>query len=445
MSKIITTTLEKICRPEKGEIISGPFGSNISSKYFVEEGIPVIRGNNLSLSLDKFYDDGFVFITQDKADELNCYAKKMDLIFTSAGTIGQVGLIPNITRFDKYVISNKQIRVRIDTNKVDVLYAYYWFASPWIQKLLILSNKGSTVPLLTLWEVKNLPISYPESIEEQHNIALVLETITKKIENNNRINRELESMAKTIYDYWFLQFEFPNENGKPYKSSGGKMVWNEELKREIPEGWKAGRLNQLIKQDKGGDWGKEFPEGNYIEKVTCLRGADFPSICGNAKLEAPDRFINKKNLFKILKKGDLIIEISGGSPTQSTGRICYINTNVLKRFKSELITSNFCKAISLIDEDFMYWFYNLWCKLYDCGVFFKYEGKTTGIKNLLFEMLCRNYPIIIPDTNVIKMYNSKIEKMFDTIQQNLLENTELISLQDFLLPLLMNGQVGFKD
>lgn len=146
-----------------------------------------------------------------------------------------------------------------------------------------------------------------------------------------------------------------------------------------------------------------------------------------------------------MKKGDLIIEISGGSPTQSTGRICYINTNVLRRFRNELITSNFCKAINLIDEDFMYWFYNLWCKLYDSGVFFKYEGKTTGIKNLLFEMLCRDYPIIIPDADVIKKYNNKIEKLFEVIQRNLLENEELSSLRDFLLPLLMNGQVGFKE
>ena len=156
-------------------------------------------------------------------------------------------------------------------------------------------------------------------------------------------------------------------------------------------------------------------------------------------------FRSKKNMFKTLKKGDLIIEISGGSPTQSTGRICYINTNVLNRFKNKLITSNFCKAINLIDEDFMYWFYSLWSKLYDSGVFFLYEGKTTGIKNLLFEMLCRDYPIIIPITDVIKKYNKKIEKLYDEIQQKLLENAELLSLRDFLLPLLMNGQVGFKD
>ena len=310
MSRVITTTLEKICRPEKGEIISGPFGSNISSKYFVKEGIPVIRGNNLSLSLDKFYDDGFVFVTQEKADELNCYAKKMDLIFTSAGTIGQVGLIPDTARFDEYVISNKQIRVRIDTNKVDILYAYYWFASPWIQKLLALSNKGSTVPLLTLWEVKNLPISYPENIKEQRQIALVLETITDKIENNNKINMELESMAKTIYEYWFLQFEFPNEDGKPYKSSGGKMVWNKELKREIPDGWKVKGVGDFGMLSNGINYSKD-EIGDKRYKIVNVRNISNTSLL--LDISDMDDIVLKAEIADkyLLKETDILIARSG--------------------------------------------------------------------------------------------------------------------------------------
>ena len=191
MNKIIHNTLEKICKQENRAIISGPFGSNISSKYFVESGIPVIRGSNLSLSYDKFYDDGFVYVTKEKAKELNCYAYVDDLIFTAAGTIGQVGLITKDSNFEEYVISNKQIRARIDTQKVDLLYAYYWFSSPWIKELLIRSNKGSTVPLLTLSEVKDLPISYPEDIIEQKKISSAIVNISKKIENNNKINDNL--------------------------------------------------------------------------------------------------------------------------------------------------------------------------------------------------------------------------------------------------------------
>lgn len=125
MSKRIHTTLVGICCPEKSSVISGPFGSNISKKFFVKEGVPVIRGNNLSLSLDKFYDEGFVFVTQEKADELNCYALEGDLVFTAAGTIGQVGILEAPLKYREYVISNKQLRARIDTSKVDRNYAFF--------------------------------------------------------------------------------------------------------------------------------------------------------------------------------------------------------------------------------------------------------------------------------------------------------------------------------
>ena len=191
MSIIVNSTLEQVCLQENRAIISGPFGSNISSKYFVDTGIPVIRGNNLSLNFDKFYDEGFVFVTKEKADELKCYAYRDDLIFTAAGTIGQVGLIPQNSQYEEYVISNKQIRARIDTKKIDLLYAYYWYSSPWIKSLLIRSNKGSTVPLLTLSEVKDLPIVYPEDIQEQRNIVSIIEAISKKIEFNIQINDNL--------------------------------------------------------------------------------------------------------------------------------------------------------------------------------------------------------------------------------------------------------------
>lgn len=419
MSKIISTTLEKICRPGKGEIISGPFGSNISSKYFVEKGIPVIRGNNLSLSLDKFYDDGFVFVTQEKADELNCYAKQMDLIFTSAGTIGQVGLIPNTARFDKYVISNKQIRARIDANKVDILYAYYWFASPWIQKLLALSNKGSTVPLLTLLEVKNLPISYPESIEEQHNIALVLETITNKIENNNRINRELESMAKTIYNYWFLQFEFPNEDGKPYKSSGGKMVWNEELKREIPEGWEVGNISDIASITMG-----TSPKGASIN----IKGEGIVFYQGKA--DFGNRFPIMRTYTKVpiryAEENDILLSVRA-----PVGALNIANQKCCIGRGLAAIHSEYSSFI----------FYLMLAYQYKFDIY-NNSGTTFGAitRDDLFGIR-----IVIPKKCIIQKFEEKARPIDKKVFKSSMENQELISLRDFLLPLLMNGQVGFQN
>ena len=430
MSKIVTTTLEKVCRPEKGEIISGPFGSNISSKYFVKEGILVIRGNNLSLSLDKFYDDGFVFVTQEKADELNCYADRKDLVFTAAGTIGQVGLIPENSKFDRYVISNKQIRVRIDSNKIDVLYAYYWFASPWIQRLLTLSNKGSTVPLLTLWEVKNLPVSYPEDIEEQHRIALVLETITKRIENNNKINKELESMAKTIYDYWFLQFEFPNEDGKPYKSSDGKMVWSEELKREIPEGWKVKRIDDFGKLNNGINYNKN-EVGDKSYKIVNVRNISETSLL-LSKTKMDDIVLTARTADNyLLKENDILIARSG-----IPGAVRILNNDI-----ENTIYCGFIICLRLASD--LYRRYLVY-KLKD------YENTTATtsggtIMQNVSQSTLKSIKFAVPEKRYILKFNEKIDSIWSNMQNNEKENQALVSLRNFLLPLLMNGQVGFKD
>ena len=121
-------------------------------------------------------------------------------------------------------------------------------------------TKFLTMPILNNIVLRNI------SKNNQQQIASVLSNLDSKIAINNRINTELEAMAKTLYDYWFVQFDFPNAEGKPYKSSGGKMVWNEELKREVPEGWKIEKMSEWVDIDKSGDWGKGEMEGNFTKK-----------------------------------------------------------------------------------------------------------------------------------------------------------------------------------
>ena len=174
--------------------------------------------------------------------------------------------------------------------------------------------------------------------------------------------------------------------------------------------------------------------------MTCIRGADFPALNANKILNAPTRYILEKNIGKYLKAGDLIVEISGGSPTQSTGRICYINKITLQRFDEEIITSNFCRAFSTKASYQQYWFYILWQSLYDAGVLFGYEGKTTGIKNFLFDIFCAQYKIVIPNDKVIQSFHIIVKPIFEKIQKYNIENEELTKLRDWLLPMLMNGQ-----
>lgn len=304
-------------------------------------------------------------------------------------------------------------------------------------------SKGTKMPRGDKSQIMNFLIPNFE-IDKQQKIAKVLSILDKKIELNNRINAELEGMAKTLYDYWFVQFDFPDANGKPYKTSGGKMVYNAILKREIPEGWAVSALANWIKSDKTGDWGKETSEGNYTLQVDCIRGADINGLNGNGKINSPNRFILQKNEHKLLAPFDLVIEISGGSPTQSTGRMAFITDDVLARFTYPIICSNFCKAISLHDNDLFYCFVYLWADLYNNGILFGWEGKTSGIKNLLFDAFVNKFHVPLPPKHLAKQFFYFVAPLEKKKQILLKENVKLEALRDWLLPMLMNGQVTVR-
>lgn len=364
------------------------------------------------------------------------HPKKGDILISAAGTIGKTVIYDGKPAY----FQDSNI-VWIDNNEEKILNSflyYYYQTQPWI------ATNGSTIKRLYNDNIRNLIIYYPE-IPIQKKIAKILGNLDAKIEVNNKINNELDSIAKTIYDYWFVQFDFPDVNGKPYKASGGKMVYNRNLKKEIPEGWQNKTIADWIENDKSGDWGKDLRQGNYTKKVSCIRGADINGLNGNGEVKAPERFILEKNTHKLLENGDLIIEISGGSPTQSTGRIAYIIQETLERFENPLICSNFCKAVTLKDETYFYNFVHQWNRLYDAGVLFGWEGKTSGIKNLLFENFATNYKTVFPKKHIVEKFYEKVKPLYAKKQKNLHENQKLAELRDWLLPMLMNGQVTVKE
>jgi len=202
------------------------------------------------------------------------------------------------------------------------------------------NTTGTTFGELSGSVLKSLKFAFPP-VEEQEVITKILSDLDSKIELNNQINENLEEIAQAIFKHWFIDFEFPNENDEPYKSSGGKMVDSEM--GPIPK-------DAFVNEISNGDWGKASASDNYEKKVYCMRGSDIPEICKGKKGKMPLRYILEKNLNKkVLCAGDLVIEISGGSPTQSTGRTTYINQEILSRYDTKLICSNFCKVIKLIN------------------------------------------------------------------------------------------------
>ncbi|ELC8402786.1 restriction endonuclease subunit S [Clostridium perfringens] len=305
--------------------------------------------------------------------------------------------------------------------------------------LLISKESGTVFGSINKAGIEKLVLPFPSN-SEQKAIAKILSDLDEKIEVNNKINKNLEEMAQAIFKQWFVDFEFPNEEGKPYKSSGGEMVESEL--GMIPKGFKIGFLRDYVDNILGGDWGKENEQGNYKKEVFCLRGADIPEVRIGKKGSLPKRYILEKNYNnKKLSSGDLVVEISGGSPTQSTGRISYINNDILLRYEIGLVCTNFCRAITLKNKKAMEYFYFCWDRIYNLGVFFQFENGTTGIKNLDVNTFLDKFKIVKPNIDLIEKFKGIVCDFNKTIQQNGIENERLEKLRDNLLPKLMSGEI----
>ncbi len=320
----------------------------------------------------------------------------------------------------------------------DIEYIYYNLKIN-LQHLKKIAQ-GSQTKFLTMQILDGFQIE-DIHIPEQKRITEILKYIDRRIENNNKINKELESMAKTIYDYWFLQFEFPNEDGKPYKSSGGKILWNEELKREIPEGWETDTIGKHIDIDRGISYSSDDLEG---EGIPLINLSSF-NIDATYKPEGLKTYSGAYSKEKIINPFDLVICV-----TQQTAIDLVGNTDVIGKtflvpdiFESKDIVASM--DVIKIQSDNAYGKYYL-NRLINTKFFHKYiSGFANGtkIKHLDIKGLL-NYKCEIPNEQVLKKFNDLMESCEKKKSKIVAENQELTALRDFLLPLLMNGQVGFK-
>lgn len=379
------------------------------------------------------FDSDLVYCDESSYNFLEySHVKENDILMNKIANPGSVYLMPKVSY--KATCGLNLFLIRL--NGISQRYMYYVMKHN--ESYIKRQAHGTSTKTITKDEVRDLSFYIHDKPEEQEKVEKTLNYIAQRISLIRNINKELEAMAKELYDYWFVQFDFPNQGGKPYKSSGGKMVYNEVLKREIPDGWEVKKISSQIKENIGGDWGKEKPEGNYQLKVSCCRGADIVSMT-----DLPTRYILNANSSKLLKEDDIIIEISGGSPTQATGRCVLISKEILNSFDNKLICSNFCQALSIADKDYISYFYHMWKMFYDSDVFFNYEGKTSGIKNFQYDTFVTEKWYFPPKDLAIK-FGEIVSKNYKKKCELELENKRLAALRDELLPMLMNGQVSVK-
>lgn len=259
-------------------------------------------------------------------------------------------------------------------------------------------------------------------ITDQQKIASVLSALDSKIELNNKINAELEALAKTIYDYWFVQFDFPDKNGKPYKTNGGKLVWNEELKREIPAGWEVEKLGKVLRTELGGTpstkdkefWNGDFPWLNSGEI------ANFPII--DSELKITEAGI-KNSTTTLMPKGTCVLSITRHLRPSILGVDSCANQSVVGIFESEKLKNSFIYPYLVNDIPRL--------MTLRSGAQQPHINKGTVDESKL----------IVPSDNVLDKYYSLVDSYYAKILNNTFQIKQLSELRDWLLPMLMNGQV----
>lgn len=319
----------------------------------------------------------------------------------------------------------------IDSTKADYRFVYYALFNDY-SYLASLTNGGAQQNL-NAQQIKEFEIPFP-SLEEQKRIADILSSIDDKIELNRRINENLEQQAQALFKAWFVDFE-PFKDGEFVDSEFGM----------IPKGWDIKPLEYLVTKVKSGDWGKDEPTGNHTIKTFCMRGADFPNIKEGNKGKMPIRYILEKNFReKSLCDGNVVVEISGGSPTQSTGRIVLVDKSFIADCDNALICTNFCKSLE-IKENYSFFFYLMWQYLYDSKVMFIYENGSNGLKNLNINSLIERESFVIPTKEVVARFNLVASNLLSTKQANGIEISRLAYLRDTLLPKLMSGELRIDE
>ncbi len=337
-------------------------------------------------------------------------------------------------RLNEHIIHGMNL-LRLKTNEhiLDPLYAYYFFQTKYFKKCIDTIRKDAiNQSSIAISDIKNIIIHIPD-IERQKHIVRVLQSLDQKIDINRQINDNLEKMAKQLYDYWFVQFDFPDENGRPYKSSGGAMVWNEKLKREIPLNWIVLSVNNIASSIRGVSYAKEDMVDSNLG-VLVLRGNNIQDnhlIYDNNAAYIPKTFVSEEQHIQPL---DIIMTMSSGSK-EHIGK-CAMFQFASKDTFGAFLTKFTAKA------HYAYLLFNLFNSQY-----FKEKIKSiacgTGINNLTNQTFDEIY-MAVPQDNVLLEFDKRQSQIFSEIGLFEENNLKLTKLRDELLPLLMNGQVSLN-
>jgi type I restriction enzyme S subunit len=403
--------VEEIKSDKKNALAMGPFGSNITTDNFVSSGVPVIRGINLAEN--KFTEENFVYLTEEKANQLlSATALPGDIVFTHRGTIGQVGIIPFDARYPRYVVSQSQMKLSCDTKKVDPYFVYYYFISPAGQHELLSHTSTTGVPALAqpLTSLKQISILLP-GIDKQKKVASILQSLDKKIMVIYNTIRILEKIIQTIFTSWFIHFEFPNDKGKPYKLSGGEMI--SSRLGMIPANWNVKKLGDVVKIYDS----KRVPLSSLVRST---RKGSYPYYGAASIIDYIDDYIFDGTYVLLAEDGTVIDEVDHPYVQYVQGKFWVNNHAHVLQGTDEISTE----------------YLDLYLRRLNIRPWI-----TGAVQLKINQTNLVNIPIIVPDSNILGYANKILKSMYDSmiISKNMIES--LTKLRDLLIPKLISGEI----
>ena len=386
-----------------GEILDVTRGASLSGEFYATEGeyIRLTCGNfdYRNNCFKKNDSKKNIFYTGEFRDEY--LLNKGDIITPlTEQAIGLLGTTARIPESGKYIQSQDIAKITC-SNLLDENFAFYLLSSACVKQQLNAAAQQTKIRHTSPDKIKECTVWIP-SFDVQKRIGRILRDIDEKIAINRQINDNLEAMAKQLYDYWFVQFDFPNEEGKPYKSCGGAMVWNDKLKREIPQGWDFCFLEDLLTIRNGRDH-KHLADGIY------------PVYGSGGEMRKVSEYLYDGESVLMPRKGSL-------------NNIMYVNEafwTVDTMFYSEMKLSNCAKYIyyTIKDIDFTRW------------------NSGTGVPSMTSSTLY-SIKLVKPQNETLKKFDEMISPLFEHMKQISEQNVVLTKQRDELLPLLMNGQAS---
>jgi type I restriction enzyme S subunit len=344
--------------------------------------------------------------------------KRGDILLTSEAPAGEVMIWDSD---EKIVLSQRLFCLRA-SRKFDNRFIKYYLQSPTGKREVNRTRSGSTVAGISAEMFDQIQVMHPET-RTQQKIAAVLSALDAKIDLNLRINVELEALVKTVYDYWFVQFDFPDVHGRPYKTSGGRMVWNEVLRRPIPAGWEQSTIGATFETFLGGTPSREKSEYWTPKEVNWLSSGENPSTF----VVAPDERISNLGLQNsaatCLPQGAVVLSIVRHLRASILGIEAATNQSVVGILETEKLKHCFIYPYLVREIP-------------------RLMSLRTGAQqpHINKRVLDESF-LVIPDDSTLAAYTNQVAPLFLQMKNLLLQNLELTQLRDWLLPLLMNGQV----